>query len=583
MKIATAFVVAAFVIVGIGSVLQLPGSNHSAGSSVSATPQISLNATLDPYNWPPANFTNLNAAPAPPVPDTTPIVVNITQYGEISIPNGHWETVIMNFSGYDAGTAYDYGGNVEINNISVFRSTQPESGSWGVLANLSEFMSIFNGHGSIYFKGPFVPGLHKNFHGIQYNNMSLLFYPIPKGVKAPSYPTLVEPLNTKHHSAQFSLPSNTSAVELQTTMTQKEFWYTLNPAYDGAVVSTSGHRLTTLFSFPWINSGGIDLFSWRPINPVHMLNRQWTYTNLTPALGWLEQTHTLNFTKPSGYSGKEPHIFANLLIWTSPDVKGASQVSYNYENHPLSTYAVNNTSMVNVNGNHYSQIDQSKRISYHYSSEIMTSTGSYTSSVSTFENFNNAQTLGPVWENLSMLWSVKSSVTTLYDEKGMHGVTRQTSLVEVPLAMQLGSTLTLINQKGRDRYYNYQSYFNNATQGLITTTMSSSFLNGHVSSKYAYTSDVIHTNGYFASVLEIGPGFAEILNLTASHHYTQKTFFSYTLEKKGKMEYGNVYYHTMAGIEKNSQSYYVQEKVLYNVVKQYSFARHEGFFSHSRF
>ena len=584
-KTVALIVVSVFVVAGLTVFVGSARASVPHNGVAKINPVMLRDLTLDPTSFPAADFHDIQASPPPPVPPTTPIVVNITQYGVVHIPVGQWETVIMNFSGYDAGTAYDYFNNVYINNASVLISTQPEAGSWGVMVNLSEFMSFFDGQSTIYFQGPFTPGLHPNFEGIQYNNMSLLFYPIPQGWTAPPEPNIVEPLHISGNNnlgvAPISIPSDASAVELQTVLISSEFWYADEPAYSAESVWANGYRLTTLFAQPWINSGGIDLFAWRPIYPVGMLDHYWTYTNLTPALGILEQSSNLTFAGPQGYAEGGAGVNGNLLIWTNPNVTGAQQLTYSSSVGPLVTAALNNTAVINSDGNYFTTIDQSKQVSYSYSSEIMTTTGDYTSSISTMESWFNDQNLNPIWENVSQNQIVSSTQTTVYNETGMHGTSTVVYSQQWPLFMDLGAQLTFLYQQldnatnvppFYNQFYTYTSYFLNAQQGLIQSTMTSSDINGMSSQSFSYFSDQIYgTNGVFSSILEISPYYAIILNITSSFHVTHKAFLTYNWQSTGGSFSGSFFEHLLSGAENNSTSYYVQETVTQNQVIQGTF------------
>jgi len=560
------------------------------------------NMALDPNSFPPANFSELNAAPAPNVPDTSPVILNITHYGNITIPQGTWETVLLNYTGYTAGTAYDYFQTVYINHAVVYLAVEPEAGRWSVEANLSMYMSFFENHQTINMSGPHI-GLGPNFNGIQINNFSLLFYPVPQGQVQPTYPSMVEPVVEwkgvgagNALTGPINVPSNTVAADLGVIGIGPEFWYSLNPDYASFNITVGNHAVGNYLQFPWINSGGIDLFEWRPIAPVSMLNHFWFMYNLTGALGLLEHNTNMTFygapNSTGGYS-----VIANLFLY-SGNAKGAVQLTAKQYFSPVNTTYTLNNSVINSNGNNYVYYNQSANQHISYSSMIFTGTGHFKVLSQQSYYFSNHQFLTPVWQNITENEVSTIHQTTNYAESGMHGVSRTKTTWSYPLAMDLGGTLTYLYsvQQGpsngfhfTDSFYNYTSYFLNVHQGLQISSTTSSVINGHRTYTLAQTNDAIrNSDGTFTSVLEISPYFAIILNITSSYHLTNKVYsqYSFTMQQNANsMEHNrnditiSYYTHVMSGLEDNSTSYYVQENVTQNLVQQGTFNSQGNFFN----
>jgi hypothetical protein len=567
--IATVAAVAALIIV--------PGSIATSAPSTPTVLDGPHDLAADPASFPPANYSNPTIPAPPAVPHTTPKVLPITSYGTVAIPAGMWETVVMNYTGYVAGTAYDYFQTVTIDGAMVYVGVNPEAGSWTQLVNLSAYLSFFDDRSSITISGPGL-GLIGNFEGVQINNITLLFYPIPAHQAGPSYATMVEPLfafSGTPASAPISIPSNTSAVDLQMIAIGSEFWYSLNPDFTAVTASVGGYNVSTYLQYPWINSGGIDLFSWRPISPVNMLDHQWETFNLTGALGLLEgQTH-LNVSAASDAMGGD--VIANLLVYTSPSVAGAHQREYYFDQAPVKTVAQTNPNISNPNGNNYTVFDQFDSIAYGYSSQVSTSTGSYSVSLSTRESFVNLQSLNDVWQNISESEIVSTAQTTVYSEQNDRGIVVSTELLSYPLRMDIGEVLVYEYSEGADSYYNYTSYFDNVDQGYIALDTMASDLNGQRSYGYSYVNDqIFDTNGQFLSLLEFGPGFAIILNITSSYHVTNRidTEISY-LRTPDSATY-SFYQYRIAGVENNSTAYYVQQTITFSHLVSYGYTVHFG-------
>ncbi len=558
--------------VAIALLMVIPAGVAAPASGAASTPRGVHALAGDPTGFPPANYTNPTLSAPPAVPDTTPSLVNLSSYGNVSIPNGTWETVLLNYTGYTAGTAYDYFQSVTIDGAMVYVGVNPEAGRWSQLVNLSAYLAFFDGHSSVNISGPAL-GQGANFQGVQINNLTLEFYPVPNGAPSPAYANLIEPLFAfagTPSTRTITIPSNASAVVLEMMAIGSEFWYTLNPDFTAVTVAIGGHNVSTYLQYPWINSGGIDLFSWRPIYPVHMLNHQWESFNLTGALGLIEGTQNLTVSAAAGAVGAD--VIANLLVYTNPNVTGARSLGYRYHQAPVQTTAPTNDSLVNLNGNNFTYYNQTDSIDYSYSSVVRTTTGFFTAAAWTSERFANHQSLTPVWQNITQLETVRTVQAASYWEHGLRGFTVSEQELAYPLAMQVGEALQYLSSNGSLSYYNYTSYFDNVTQGYFELDQSYSNLNRHESTTYRLVDDQIYgTNGYFASVLEFGPGFAIILNVTSSLHTTRKVDTEVAVVRSGRSTSVSFYQHRIAGLENNSTSYYVQETVTLDQTVSFSF------------
>jgi hypothetical protein len=559
-------------IVFIALVVAVPTSAYPAGAT-RTVPTGAHDLTSDPKGPPVAKYTNPQIEPDPAVPDTTPVALNLSAYGTVTLPYGDWETVVMNYTGYTGGTAYDYFQTVTIDGAMVYVGVNPEAGHWTELVNMSEYLAFFDDQPSMTISGPHL-GPGTNFEGVQDNWLTFLFYPIPTGAAGPSYANLIEPLfqfNGDPATSSISVPSDASAVVLQVIAIGSEFWYSLNPDFTAVTFAVGSHNVSTYLQYPWINSGGIDLFSWRPIYPVNMLNHQWENFNLTGALGLLEKSSSLSANPATGSLGAS--VIANLLIYTNPDVTGATTLSDRFDQAPVQTTDAVNTSFDNgnPNGNDYSAYNQTDYVQYGYSSRVATTTGSYTVALDTSEEYENFQSLNLVWQNITESETVQTVQTTTYAETGLHGTQTAVQLLSYPLAMDLGYTLAYLYSQGSDSYFNYTSYFYNVLQGYQETDQLTSHLNGVWSGTSSRLNQSIEkTNGFFASVLEEGPGFAIILNVTSSLHTTTKVYQLSTYTFGPGVREKTSYYHLLSGREDNSTTYYVQEKITQNIVIEHS-------------
>ncbi len=568
-------------VTAIAGLMIVPGSLATSTAPTPPVPAGPHDLAGDPTDFPPANYSNPTIPAPPAVPDTTPTVLPITSYGTVAIPLGTWETVVMNYTGYVAGTAYDYFQTVTIDGAMVYVGVNPEAGSWTQLVNLSAYLAFFDDRSSITISGPGL-GLIGNFEGVQINNITLVFYPVPAHQSGPTYATMVEPLfafSGTPSSAPISIPSNTSAVDLQMIAIGSEFWYSLNPDFTAVTASVGGYNVSTYLQYPWINSGGIDLFSWRPISPVNMLDHQWETFNLTGALGLLEGQTQLNVSAASDAMGAD--VIANLLVYTSPSVTGAQQRGYYFDQSPVQTVTQTNSSISNPNGNDYTVFDQFDTVRYGYSTLVSTRTGSYSVTLSTREGFANLQSLNDVWQNITESETVSTVQTAQYSERNDHGAVVSTEQLSYPLRMDIGEVLVYEYAQGSDSYYNYTSYFDNVDQGYIALDSTYSDLNGQRSQAYSYVNDqIFDTNGQFLSLLEFGPGFAIILNITSSYHVTNRIDTEISSSRGPDSATFSFYQYRISGLENNSTTYYVQQTITFDHVISYGstiqFGNHRG-------
>ncbi len=556
-------------VVLIAVIMAVPAS-ATPGASAPLTPSGAHDLASDPSGFPVAKYSNPQIEPDPAVPSTTPVVLNLTSYGTVALPVGTWETVVMNYTGYTGGTAYDYFQTVTIDGAMVYVGVNPEAGHWTELVNLTEFLAFFDGQSSMSISGPAL-GAGTNFEGVQDNWITFLFYPIPAGGTGPSYANEIEPLfqfNGDPASAAITIPKDASAVVLQMIAIGSEFWYTEDPDFTAVTVAIGSHDVASYLQYPWINSGGIDLFSWRPIYPVNMLNHQWEYFNLTGALGLIEGHKTLTASAPSGSLGAD--VIANLLIYTNPQVTGAKSTGYHFDQGNVQTFDVVNSSYDgdNANGNSYAIYDQADTVQYGYASTVATATGSYSVNLATTETYENYQAINFVWENITGSETTATTQTTTYQETGLTGTVTATQTLVYPLAMNLGATIAYLYTQGQNTFYNYTSYFYDVNVGYQENDQTVAHLDGiTTSSSLALNEMIERTNGTFVSVLEIGPGYAIITAISSSLHTTTKVYSLTTDERGPGVNQKTYYYHLLSGREDNSTTYYVQEKISRNVIE----------------
>lgn len=278
----------------------------------------------------------------PPVarPNTTPCVVSLFTNLDFADFNpkffnytpgcgaGPWAAVILEADwSVDAGRQFDRTAEIWIGGANVYFGTTAEPShsvmrTWHTESNLTEYLPLFgiaqNGRVDL---GNLVNGTYtSHLHG----SASIQFYPVPQGQNPPKTADVVLPMSagpaggtvtlntpTDQLAATFSLPTNVERAYLDVfaqSQSSDEFWYTCAPndvaselfscpstAFREAEVSIDGQPAGVSPVYPWIYTGGIDPYLWRPIPGVHTLNFEPYRVDLTPFAGVLSngQMHTV--------------------------------------------------------------------------------------------------------------------------------------------------------------------------------------------------------------------------------------------------------------------------------------------------
>lgn len=294
------------------------------------------------------------------------------------MPSGGWGLILLNFttlsSAYNGSGVYDVDYNVFMNDITVLFGTLPESGTSIVLKNITEYESRLVGTVPYEIRHPHdcEANSTSDIASCDYNSsISISFYPANPGAgfAAPHEPTEVIPLwnytkingttGYESNSTEATVPGNTTSAILQvypygygycqpsccTTAegnecpTNDEFWYSLEDNFEAgdlratevSVTPPGGasQPLAYVLPFPYINTGGLNLYAWNPIPATYTLDNPPDEVNVTGALGFIEGT--LNWTvqvtlggsfTPIG-DGSYWHETGDVLIYTSPEASGA--------------------------------------------------------------------------------------------------------------------------------------------------------------------------------------------------------------------------------------------------------------------
>ena len=314
---------------------------------------------------------NTATANAPvPRPSTTPCTVTLFQNFDFDDFNprsftytppqdcpGPWAAVVFEADwSVDAGVQFDRTTNIWLGgNVIFFGTTAEPSGTfvrqWHTESNLTELSPLFTipQQGTAILFNLVNDQYTSHYHGSAY----LQFYPLAQGQTPPPAANVVLPLSagstggtvalnssSDQLSGTFTLPTNVERAYLDVwaqSQSNDEFWYVCAPdnlagelftcggtAFREAEVSIDGTPAGVAPIYPWIYTGGIDPFLWRPIPDVHTLNFEPYRVDLTPFASVLSngQPHTVAV---SVYNADQYFsVTANLLLYQD---LGSTQVT----------------------------------------------------------------------------------------------------------------------------------------------------------------------------------------------------------------------------------------------------------------
>ena len=319
----------------------------------------------------PVGSSNVTVAdPTVPRPAGTPCVVQLftddvfndfgTRPYSYAPPAGcgtHWAKVVLeaDFS-VTAGRNYDRTAEIWLNGVNLYFGTTEEPShsqaeSWHVERDLTDYSALFQnasqGQAILWNL------VDNTYTGVYHGSAKLLFYPASAQAPAPRVPDQVISLgsdpvgstteldtSSSTMSKTLSLPRNVERAYLDVfaqSQHNDEFWYTCVPDqyaaqvqecgggnFREAEVSIDGQPAGVAPVYPWVYSGGVDPYLWRPTTGVQTLNFMPYRVDLSPFAGVLSDgaQHTVSVS----VAGANDYFdgAATLLVYQDP---GSQQVT----------------------------------------------------------------------------------------------------------------------------------------------------------------------------------------------------------------------------------------------------------------
>jgi hypothetical protein len=472
--------------------------------------------------------------PAPAVPDTTPLTFvllsqsrtpTVTQF--VNVSSASWQLILLNYTGEAVNGVYDSSYYADVAGVPVLFGTTPEYGQWTVLKDITEYESLFQGNVSVQFDlGTAVTT------GYFLTSFSISFYPVPAGGTPPPEPTQIVPLWP--YTSEVATAPNTTVVRTVPTDVvnatlevyaygftggpdDEEFWYTLTPPYRTIQAQVDNTTFASILPFPYINTGGIDLFAWDPITGAFTLDDRPYQVSVSAALGMLEGTHSFKLQAVGRLPQARWIAGGALLLYTSSSAGPASLTEYHA---PSATYL--NSSVTGGRNENVS-------VDYSYGSAIPSGSGTTDVNAWTNESFDGQSTS---ISSGSGTTQVLNSTTTQSEWTGfaerstspggaewVNGTARyHFSLNESELAEGTGATGTDLNET--------------VHVGLLHQEWNESRLDTDRSATAVHASgdsfdDSVNVNAnYRDEEYIVSPGAAEIVTIYDNFENTSKTYHS---------------------------------------------------------
>lgn len=447
----------------------------------------------------------VTADPPVPRPSTEPCVVQLftnVRFADFS-PKlfsyappvgcpGPWAKVVFegDFS-VTAGRQFDRSGNIWIGGANIYFGTTAEpsrtvSPSWHVERDLTEYSVLF----TVEQPGEVVLGnlVNSTFTGVIFGSADVQFYPVERFAQPPATADVVLPLSAGPNGGTVALPTSTSTLARSFTLptnierafldvyaqsqANDEFWYACVPddvanelqscgatAFREAQITIDGEPAGVAPVYPWIYTGGIDPFLWRPIPGVQTLNFVPYRVDLTPFASVLSNGQTHQFAISVFNANRRFETTASLLLYLD---HGSAQVTGEVTENTIGNGPTPDVeeNLTTTNGVISGTVTVQSSRQFTLAGFVKTSHGKVHTEVVQSINFSNRQefniSASTYVQNIAQTTSISSQTKT--KERGIHQTTSMQ--LEWPLTINFsfmtnpdnsGSQTTTIRQEYNSR------------------------------------------------------------------------------------------------------------------------------------
>jgi peptide N-acetyl-beta-D-glucosaminyl asparaginase amidase A len=366
-----------------------------------------------------------------------------------------WSMIVLNFTGSVTGRQFDREAMIWISNAMIYMGTTPEPTpagiTWHAIKDISQYTPLLTQPETYKIE---VPNLvNSKYTGTIYLTATLTYYETSSAFPAASHPDTIVPLSgswlflpkrTPVSAAPVTLPTNPDRILLEVWAKGNscdEFWYASQPdAYASAnglcgggafreiQVSIDGTLAGVVWPFPYVFTGGINPYLWRPIPAVDAFNEPPYLVDLTPFVGMLAngQSHTVSFSVVN--NGFYWQIDGNMLVYRDPVLITTSGKLTDYQISPGASQTVSQT--INANS---ALFNFTSSRSLTITGYVDTSSGRVTTTVTQNFQFTNDQVL----DLINFVENLKGTemITTSTMVSGPSGTSILTVADSYPIAM----------------------------------------------------------------------------------------------------------------------------------------------------
>jgi len=370
-----------------------------------------------------------------------------------------WSMVVLDYTGSVAGRQFDRETELWVGGVMIYYGTTPEPTpagiTWHVEKDVSEYAPVFTSSQPYALHLPNV--VNNIYTGIIYVTATLTYYAVgPDSPEAAHPDTIVglsndwifDPGRAPVSAAAVTLPTNPDRVVLELFAKGNscdEFWYGAEPdeyaaanglcsggAFREIQITLDGTLAGVVWPFPYIFTGGVNPFLWRPIAAVAAYDEAPYVVELTPFIGTLANgsPHTFAFTVVN--NGFYWQLGGNLLVYQDPSL---AQTSGALTAHDVVADA--DQTVAQTTGTNGATFDFAASRSLTIAGYVDTSAGRVSTTVHQDFAFASHQVLNLInfIENVEQTESI-TTTTTVTDAAGNVGVT--TLVDSYPIALASG-------------------------------------------------------------------------------------------------------------------------------------------------
>lgn len=445
----------------------------------------------------------VTADPAVPRPNAQPCIVKL--FTNVDFADYHpkffpytppsncpspWAKVVLNADwSVDAGNQYDRTAEIWIGGANLYFGTTSEPShrvarSWHTENDVTEYSPLFTvaQGGRVDLGNGVDRGFESHLHGTAY----LQFYPAASYQQPSAVADMVLPMAAdstggtatlsggEQLAKTFSLPTNIERAYLDVyaqSQNDDEWWYECVPnvlaleldacgetAFRESGVSIDGQPAGIAPVYPWIYTGGLDVYLWRPVPGVQTLNFEPYRIDLTPFAAILSNgsQHTVALSVFNAFNYFS--ATATLLLYLD---HGSRQITGALLKDTLGRPEPNVYENIQTNGTaYYGPVSVTSNRDFLVSGYVSTSHGRVQTEVAQDISFTNAQTFYVATDysiedqTVKQLTSIASQTTT----RSAMGIRVDSQLITWPFTLNSafnfnpGKQVTSITQAVSERH-----------------------------------------------------------------------------------------------------------------------------------